>query len=80
MMDVFDLFTEAYQREAHEEMSLHDFLLGCRDDATMYATAAERMIAAIGEAEVVDTSQDPVSARARRRRQVVFGRATEAAH
>ena len=38
---------------------MHDFLLGCRDDATMYATAAERMIAAIGEAEVVDTSQDP---------------------
>jgi serine protein kinase len=28
-------------------------------DATTYATAAERMIAAIGEPEIVDTAKDP---------------------
>jgi serine protein kinase len=39
-------------------MSLQDYLLACRDDPTLYATAAERMIAAIGEPEMVDTSND----------------------
>ncbi|MHA1566750.1 MAG: PrkA family serine protein kinase, partial [Alphaproteobacteria bacterium] len=58
-MDVFDLFADAYGREAQEEMSLHDYLLACRDDPGMYHTAAERMIAAIGEPELVDTSTDP---------------------
>ncbi len=57
-MDVFDLFSDVYGREAQEEMSLHDYLLACRDDPGMYQTAAERMIAAIGEPELVDTSKD----------------------
>ncbi len=57
--DVFDVFSEMYAREKHEEMSLQAFLMGCRDDPLMYATAAERMIAAIGEPELVDTSADP---------------------
>jgi len=57
--DVFDVFSEMYAREKHEEMSLQAFLMGCRDDPLMYATAAERMIAAIGEPELVDTSSDP---------------------
>jgi serine protein kinase len=57
-MDVFDLYSEIYDREKHEEMSLQDYLLGCRDDALWYANAAERMVAAIGEPEVVDTSTD----------------------
>ena len=56
--DVFDLFSEIYGREKHEEMTLQEYLLGCRDDPTMYASAAERMIAAIGEPELIDTSTD----------------------
>ena len=39
-------------------MSLEDYLEGCRADPAMYASAAERMLAAIGEPEMVDTSQD----------------------
>jgi serine protein kinase len=39
-------------------MSLQQYLLDCRDDPFMYATAAERMIDAIGEPELVDTSAD----------------------
>ena len=39
-------------------MSLQDYLEACRDDPTMFASAAERMIAAIGEAKIVDTSKD----------------------
>ncbi len=58
-LDVFDLFSEAYGREKLEAMSLRDFLLGCRDDPMMYASSPERMIAAIGEPEHIDTSQDP---------------------
>ena len=56
--DVFDLYSEIYDREKQEEMSLQDFLLACRDDPMMYATAAERMISAIGEPELIDTSAD----------------------
>lgn len=58
-MDVFSAFTEHYARESHEEISLQAYLLACRDDAGMYATAAERMIKAIGEPEIIDTSADP---------------------
>jgi len=56
--EVFDIFSELYEREKQEEMSLQDYLLACRDDATMYATAAERMIAAIGEAKMIDTAKN----------------------
>ncbi|MDP6691728.1 MAG: PrkA family serine protein kinase [Alphaproteobacteria bacterium] len=58
-MNVFQAFTDEYQRQAAEELSLQDYLQGCREDPMMYASAAERMIAAIGEEEVIDTSSDP---------------------
>jgi len=58
-MNVFSMFSEQYNRAQFEELSLQDYLLACRDDPLMYATAAERMIAAIGEPELVDTSSDP---------------------
>jgi len=58
-LDVFDAFSRAYAREKFESMSLRDYLLAARDNPMMYATPAERMIAAIGEPEFVDTSRDP---------------------
>ena len=58
-MDIFDLFSESYQRTKHEAMSLRDYLLACRENPMMYASPAERMVAAIGEPEMVDTSKDP---------------------
>ncbi|MFP3944456.1 MAG: PrkA family serine protein kinase [Alphaproteobacteria bacterium] len=61
--DVFDLYSKHYERERHEAMSLRDYLLAARDDPLMYATSAERMVAAIGEPEYVDTSRDPRLAR-----------------
>ncbi|MEM8988075.1 MAG: PrkA family serine protein kinase [Pseudomonadota bacterium] len=57
--DVFDLFSQGYERTKQETMSLRDYLLAARDDPMMYASPAERMIAAIGEPEMVDTSKDP---------------------
>lgn len=58
-LDIFDLFTESYERTKHEAMSLRDYLLAARDNPMMYASPAERMVAAIGEPEMVDTSKDP---------------------
>jgi serine protein kinase len=58
-MEVFDVFSEIYSRERQEKMSLQEYLLACRNDPTMYASAAERMVKAIGEPTRVDTSTDP---------------------
>ncbi len=58
-MDMPTPFSELLVREKQEEMSLQDYLLACREDKGMYASAAERMIQAIGEPELVDTSGDP---------------------
>ena len=58
-LDIFEAFSSTYAREKQETMSLRDYLLACRDDPLMYATAAERLIEAIGEAQLVDTSRDP---------------------
>jgi len=56
--DALDLFTEQYLERKNTEMSLQEFLEGCRTDPMMYASAPERMLAALGEAKVVDTSRD----------------------
>ncbi len=40
-------------------MSLQDYLEACRQDSTMFASAPERILAAIGEPELVDTAKDP---------------------
>jgi serine protein kinase len=58
-MSVFAQFSEHYRSSQYEELTLQDYLVACRGDPGMYATAAERMIAAIGEPEVIDTSNDP---------------------
>src|ERR687889_2127555 len=39
-------------------MSLAEYLEGCRSDPMMYASAPERILAAIGEPELVDSSKD----------------------
>ena len=57
-MEVFDVFSDFYKRGNQEELSLQDFLMGCREDPTMHATAAERMISAVGEPEIIDTLID----------------------
>ncbi|MER9075749.1 PrkA family serine protein kinase [Mesorhizobium sp. M0904] len=56
--DVFDLFSEVYKNAAQEEISLQQYLLACREDKSMYASAPERMVEAIGEPTFLDTSKD----------------------
>ncbi|MEI9420201.1 PrkA family serine protein kinase [Mesorhizobium sp. Cs1299R1N1] len=56
--DVFHLFSEIYANAAQEEISLQQYLLACSEDKSMYASAPERMVEAIGEPDLVDTSKD----------------------
>ncbi|WP_419901779.1 PrkA family serine protein kinase [Kiloniella sp.] len=56
--DIFDVYSELYDSRQEYEMSLRDYLSGCREDKGMYASTAERMLEAIGEPELFDTSQD----------------------
>ena len=57
-MGVFEHFQERYDAVQQDEMSLHEYLDLCREDNSVYATAAERLLLAIGEPEFVDTSKD----------------------
>ncbi|MFC5770484.1 PrkA family serine protein kinase, partial [Thauera sinica] len=58
-MTIFNAYQARYEAAREEEMSLQDYLELCRSDRTAYATAAERMLMAIGEPELVDTRLDP---------------------
>ncbi len=62
-MDIFGNFTARYDRVREEEYSLEEYLELCRKDRITYATAAERMLIAIGEAELLDTRNDSVLSR-----------------
>jgi serine protein kinase len=52
-------FKDRYESTREEEYSLEEYLEICKSDPTAYASAAERMLIAIGEPELVDTSRDP---------------------
>ncbi|GGK29629.1 PrkA family serine protein kinase [Salinarimonas ramus] len=56
--DLFTSFAQMYDQRRETEMSLMDYLEGCKSDPMMYASAPERILAAIGEPEMVDTSRD----------------------
>src|SRR5580698_7277278 len=56
--DIFSVYARGYEAHREAEISLSDYLQACRDNPMMYATATERLLAAIGESEIVDTSKD----------------------
>jgi serine protein kinase len=56
--EIFKIYAESYDRNKQAEMPLRQYLEACRDDPLLYASAAERMIRAIGEPDMVDTSKD----------------------
>ncbi|MGB3610984.1 MAG: PrkA family serine protein kinase [Cellvibrio sp.] len=58
-MSLFNHYRERYDSTQQEEMSIKEYLELCKSDPSVYASAAERMLMAIGEPEMVDTSQDP---------------------
>ncbi len=59
MSSIFSHYQSRYEALQEEEYSLQEYLDLCKQDPLAYATAAERMLRAIGEPEIVDTSRDP---------------------
>jgi serine protein kinase len=59
MSSLLETFRSNYSATQEEELSLDEYLELCKRDPSVYATAAERMLAGIGEPEFVDTRNDP---------------------
>ena len=57
-MSIFNHYQDRYKTTQEEVMSLQDYLELCKNDPSVYASAAERMLMAIGEPELVDTATD----------------------
>src|SRR5678809_623864 len=51
-------FAARFERSREEELSIEDYLAECKRNPLAYATAAERMLKAIGEPLMVDTRND----------------------
>jgi len=58
-MSIFRHYQERFDQTREEEYSLEEYLELCKKDPAAYATAAERLLLAIGEPELVDTARDP---------------------
>src|ERR1700730_3666175 len=55
---LFTAFARSYETRRETEMSLAEYLESCRGDPMRYANAAERILAAIGEPQMIDTAKD----------------------
>ncbi|MBR9727103.1 PrkA family serine protein kinase [Shewanella intestini] len=62
-MGIFEHYQQRYQQKLEEEYSLEEFLSICQQDKSAYVSAAERLLLAIGEPQVTDTSKDPILSR-----------------
>jgi serine protein kinase len=58
-MSIFNHYQQRYESTQEEELSIDEYLQLCKQDPAAYASSAERMLKAIGEPELVDTSHDP---------------------
>jgi serine protein kinase len=58
-MSIFSHYQSRYEALQEEEFSLQEYLDLCKCEPLAYASAAERMLSAIGEPEIIDTSRDP---------------------
>jgi serine protein kinase len=56
--DLFSAFQNRYSAFQQSEMSLEEYLDLCKKEPSAYASAAERILLAIGEPEVIDTRHD----------------------
>ena len=62
-MSIFKRYQTRFLSTTQEEMTLHEYLQLCRDKPETYASAAERLLKAIGEPELIDTAHDAVLSR-----------------
>jgi len=58
-MSLFNHYKSRYDATKEEEYTLEEFLSLCKDDASCYASAAERLLMAIGQPTTIDTALDP---------------------
>jgi len=58
-MSIFNRYQSRYERSREEVFSIQEYLEICKSDPSAYATAAERLLMAIGEPELIDTRLDP---------------------
>jgi serine protein kinase len=56
--DLFTRYARNYEGRREVEMSLIEYLELCQKDPMAYATASERILSAIGEPDIVDSSKD----------------------
>src|SRR3954469_16002514 len=56
---LFNAFARTYEARSETDMSMAEYLESCRGDPMRYANAAERLLAAIGEPQMIDTAKDP---------------------
>ena len=58
-MSIFDQFKEDQLKKQIEYITFNEYLELCKEDPMTYASPAERMVKAIGEPTLIDTSEDP---------------------
>jgi serine protein kinase len=56
---LFNAFVRSFEARSQSDMSMAEYLDSCRSDPMKYANAAERLLAAIGEPQMIDTAKDP---------------------
>src|SRR5215471_4513146 len=56
---LFNAFARSFEARSQSDMSMAEYLDSCRSDPMKYANAAERLLAAIGEPQMIDTAKDP---------------------
>jgi serine protein kinase len=60
---MFEELQKRYSQYQTDEMTLEEYLELCKKDKSAYASAAERMVKAIGEPKLLDTRDDPILSR-----------------
>ena len=58
MADLFKMLADEKTNLRQETFTIQEYLEKCKDDKMLYASAAERMLMAIGEPELVNTHKD----------------------
>ncbi|OGV48348.1 MAG: PrkA family serine protein kinase [Legionellales bacterium RIFCSPHIGHO2_12_FULL_42_9] len=61
--DFLDNYSKRYIDNKAEEFSLQEYLDLCRTDPVAYVNSAERLLMAIGQADLLDTRHDPILSR-----------------
>src|SRR5258708_24363649 len=55
---LFNAFARSFEARSQSDISMAEYLESCRSDPLKYANAAERLLDAIGEPQMIDTAKD----------------------